>query len=219
MSGLVKVGGAWKDVAGMSVKVDGAWKTVDKGYTNIAGTWKEFYAPVAGAFDFLQTTVLSSNAGTVTLSNLDAFAEYKQLQIRMSVKAGAGDPNTDRLRVKVNNSDANLRGHSISATTASNLGSGTRTPYGGSLVFTDRLDNVNYTAIVLDIMNPFSSNNKTMRALVGTNHSVSGESVMEFLSIGYFSSTPITSLTFGVGNTSMSSTVAANSRFSIYGIR
>lgn len=46
MTGHVKVGGAWKTVAGASVKVGGAWKAVSAAYTKVGGTWKQWLSSV-----------------------------------------------------------------------------------------------------------------------------------------------------------------------------
>lgn len=44
MTGHVGVGGAWKDLAAVSVGVGGAWKTVSDGWVGVGGAWKKFYA-------------------------------------------------------------------------------------------------------------------------------------------------------------------------------
>lgn len=44
MTGHVGVGGAWKDLAAVSVGVSGAWKTVTDGWVGVGGAWKKFYA-------------------------------------------------------------------------------------------------------------------------------------------------------------------------------
>jgi hypothetical protein len=42
MPGLVRVGGAWKTVSGISVRVGGAWKTVNDAFVRVAGVWKSW---------------------------------------------------------------------------------------------------------------------------------------------------------------------------------
>jgi hypothetical protein len=45
MPGLVRVGGAWKTVSGISVRVGGAWKTVTGALVRVAGVWKSWGSP------------------------------------------------------------------------------------------------------------------------------------------------------------------------------
>lgn len=58
MPGSVKVGGAWKTVAGASVKVGGAWKTVSAAYTKVGGVWKQWLS--ASAPYYIATTTQMS---------------------------------------------------------------------------------------------------------------------------------------------------------------
>ena len=45
MPGLVRVGGAWKTVSGISVRVGGAWKAVTGAFVRVAGVWKSWGSP------------------------------------------------------------------------------------------------------------------------------------------------------------------------------
>ncbi len=47
----------------------------------------------------------------------------------------------------------------------------------------------------------------------------SNEPMVELVSLGFFSTDAVTSLTFGLGNTTMDANFGANSRFSLYGIK
>lgn len=46
MTAAVRIAGAWKGVAGLSVKIAGSWKAVASGYVRVAGAWKPFYSAV-----------------------------------------------------------------------------------------------------------------------------------------------------------------------------
>lgn len=69
MPGQIKVGGAWKTMAGQFVKVGGAWHSVTSGWVKVGGVWKQWFV---GAFsdNFTRTTSgslgASSSGGTWT---------------------------------------------------------------------------------------------------------------------------------------------------------
>jgi hypothetical protein len=53
MSMNVRVGGAWKDIAGVSVRVGGSWKTVSQAYVRVAGTWEELLLSAPTDFTYV----------------------------------------------------------------------------------------------------------------------------------------------------------------------
>ena len=63
MASSIKVGGAWKQITGLSTKVGGNWKTVSAAYTKVGGVWKQWYAPVV--FDNFNRST-SGGLGTTT---------------------------------------------------------------------------------------------------------------------------------------------------------
>ena len=170
------------------------------------------------AMELISTTTLTSNATSVSLTNLETYAgTYQHLQLRMVIKGTASS--TDRLRMLVNGSDANLRRHGLQSINNGSVVSYSAPPDGGSLVFTDRLDSVHFSPIVVDILDPYETKNKTMRAFTGGINPTASERLIEFVSIGYFSTSVISSMTFGAGNTSTGSALATGSRISLYGIK
>ena len=221
MSGLVKVGGAWKDVSGLSVNIGGTWKDVTSGSVNIAGTWKEFYAPATGDigdFDLLQSEVLTGSAASVTFSGLDAYAStYQHLQIRFAFRSSrAADADW---------ANGRFNGDSSSSYTYHNLfgnGSAVYSNGAGSQNYLGLIGNVlansspanAYTAAVVDILDPFNtSKNTTIRNLSGNY----GPANDIRLGSGLWNNTAaVTSFTItsGSGNNWVS-----GSRFSLFGVK
>lgn len=87
MTGHIRVGGAWKNLAGASVRVGGSWKTVAEAWTRVGGVWKKWLEP-AGAFELISTQLISSNTATVTFSSIPQ--TYKHLQVRFTARSSRG---------------------------------------------------------------------------------------------------------------------------------
>ena len=171
----------------------------------------------AGSFDLLETQVLASSAASVTFSSLSTYAaDYQHLQIRYVAKSTVV---SDRLRIKVNNSDANLNRHRLSGN-GSTVSSGYTVPSGGSQVVSDRLDGTNFSPGVMDILDFFNTNkNTTFKGLHAYTSPVTDPVQIDFYSLLFRSTAQITSLTFGCGNSGFSNSFVTGSRFSLYGIK
>jgi hypothetical protein len=168
-----------------------------------------------GAFVLLESTVLGSSTSSVTFASLGTYAStYEHLQIRALVqtdRGAVGDEISMRFNGISTSSYAKHRlGGNGSAVSARALASQTSIEIefmaGGS-------QSTNFGALVIDILDPFSSSkNTTIRALHGNaNQAWIG------LTSGLFNNTAsITSIEFDQLNASNFTT---GSRFSLYGIK
>ena len=170
----------------------------------------------AGAFDLLETTVLASSASSVTFSGLGAYSDYKHLQIRWVAKSTAN--NQDHLKLTFNGSSAssyvdhNLNGDGSAV--SSNASSPSQTYI--RLLFANAYSGApGFASGVMDVLDFSSaSKNTTIRSLHGYQYPVQRTRIV--LSSGaWFNTTAVTSLTL----TAFSDQLAANSRFSLYGIK
>ena len=172
-----------------------------------------------GAFDLLETTTLTSTASSVTLSGLGAYSDYKHLQIRM-IARGTRSSGDELMLMRVNsNTSTSYNAHNLSGNgSAINANSNVTQNYIRNNM---RISGASYPAngfapMVMDILD-FSSNSKykTIRHFGGLPPG-GGQEVT--LGSGVLRSTAaITSLEFGFYLTGGS--FAANTRFSIYGVK
>jgi len=172
-------------------------------------------AGVAGTYELLETTVLTSSASSVSFTGLGAYTEYKHLQIRMVAQNSGSSPDSI---IATFNSD-----------TANNYATHRLFGTGSSVISDDFINRANifcglsndpnptdaFGASVLDILD-FSSTSKntTTRALYGTSEPTSPQIA---LTSGLYNSTnAITSIEFANGG---GTNFATGSRFSLYGIK
>lgn len=175
-------------------------------------------AGAAGAYELLETQILTSNQNSVIFSNLNSTygSTYKHLQVRMAARGTRNDTNT-LIQVIMNGIETNgnyafhfLQGTGSAVTSNASANINSIDLYGiPSATATAN----NFGAVVLDILDAFSTNkNKTVRALSG----FTGTSETINLTSGVFLSTSaITSLTFE----DRFAQVATGTRISIYGLR
>lgn len=169
----------------------------------------------AGAFDLLETTTLASSAASVTFSGLDAYSDYKHLQIRAVTRADNASE-TNLSFMKWNGGDLTF-GHELFGYSGS-VSSGDAEIGGEIYAFTHPCANApsnTYGAAIIDILDFAStSKNKTFRSLAGQNDSTFPR--VQLVS-GFLNSTSaLTTVQFvprGDGN------YVANTRFSLYGIK
>ncbi|MDB4418067.1 hypothetical protein N9262_02325 [Akkermansiaceae bacterium] len=158
---------------------------------------------VAGGFDLLETTTLTSNASSVSFSGLDAFSNYKHLQLRINGKFSSS------MRLQLNGDT----GSSYSWHQIYGDGSGALNPQGASNQSSITLgESMGYTtggALIIDILD-FSSTNKntTVKNLFGTAE----RDFVGLSSGGWYSTNAVTSLLLYNG------THYANSTYSLYGM-
>ena len=172
----------------------------------------------AGAFDLLETTTLTSSASSVTFSGLDAYSDYKHLQIRMVAKSvyGGGDVLSFNLNGDTGSNYAYHYLRGTGSAVQSNDGVSTSTPWIATLPGSTA-DSDSFGAIVLDILD-FSSANKntTLRALSG---STSG-SVQIGLYSGLWNNTnAVTSVSLFPNSFGFTRNLVTGSRFSLYGVK
>ena len=173
----------------------------------------------AGAFDLLETTILTSSASSVTFSGLDAYSDYKHLQIRALVKSYTGGTGREDLYIRFNSvGSSQYASHDIQ-------GNGSAVREGASTNDTEIIipDSVprgsdgtsgNFSALVLDILDYSSTNkNTTLRGFGG----MSGDETRIGLYSGLFLyQDAITSMTFTIEN---SESFISSTRFSLYGVK
>lgn len=167
----------------------------------------------AGAYDLLQTTVLSSSASSVTFSSLGSYSDYKHLQIRMTARStGNGNPEIQLNGVTTTTykdhrlfgngssviSDVPGTGTAISVFAAATRSSSTANAFGAAIID------------ILDFSN--SSKNTTIRALSGNYGALT---LVELASGVFLSTAAVTSITMKLNT----DTYASGSRFSLYGIK
>jgi hypothetical protein len=168
-------------------------------------------------FELIESVFVASTTASVTFNNLNQYAtDYKHLQIR-SVARSVRDSSLDGIAIRINgDAGNNYSYHRLLTATAS--GSPIST---ADIAQTDSLLSAvsaatqtanSFGAIVTDILDAFSSSkNTTIRSLggfVGT--------YVNFISGAWFNTASINTLTLLSNN---GSSIAAGSRFSLYGIR
>jgi hypothetical protein len=178
------------------------------------GFWAASGGADAAAFDLLETVSLTSSASSVTFSGLGAYSGYKHLQIRMSVTStrSAGD---DDFRIRFNaDTGSNYKSHRLigtgSSVISSTLGANDSIYTGAINAATATADS--YSAVVLDILDAFSSDkNTTIRSFGGQTNT----SFVYLYSGVYLSLDSLTSAVLSCASGNLS----AKSRLSLYGVR
>ena len=178
-----------------------------------------FVAP-AGAYDLLQTEILTGSQASVTFSDLVTSygSTYQHLQLRIVARSTSGGTTSDFFVNFNGDTGSNYSQHYLrgsgSAMESGFLGSSYPT---GILVYQGLIGDGNtansYAATVLDILDPFnSSKNTTTRALTGYSGSTPR---ITFNSGAWFDTDSLTSITLDdrVAN------FKQYSRFSLYGLR
>jgi hypothetical protein len=173
----------------------------------------------AGAYEWLETQVLSGNSTTsLSFSNLNSTygSTYQHLQLRIMTKLSSNS-NLWELNLRFNGDTGNnysahrLIGDGSSVTSVATTGISYIRIMGsvGTAASSD-----SYTAMVIDILDPFeTTKNKTIRALAG--HSANFGRIA--LNSGFWNSTSaVTSISL---KNEFDLTFASGSRFSLYGMR
>lgn len=172
-------------------------------------------AGVAGSYDLLETTILSSTASSVTFTGLGSYTDYKHLQVRLvgrSSRSGSGE----NLRIRFNgDTGSNYANHYLQGN-GSSVASGAETSNTGmwarNLNASSSPANA-FGAFVIDILDfADTSKNTTVRTLGGST----SDNFIALSSGAYFSTNAITSIDLG---TQFSQDFVTGSRFSLYGIR
>jgi len=171
----------------------------------------------AGAYDLLESTVLTSSASSVSFTGLDGYSDYKHLQIRATGRTTAANTNsTAQIRFNSvstsNNSWHEMFGQGSSVSSqawASQTSIGLGNLHGGNSGANE------FSGWVIDILD-FSSGSKntTVRYLNG-KHDSAGLDLIRFGSGAYYSTDAVASLEILFGGNS----AAIGSRFSLMGVK
>jgi hypothetical protein len=163
----------------------------------------------AGAFQLLESTVLTGSQASVEFTNLTTkyAATYQHLQLR--IVALSGQANWARIRLNNDTTAANYRSHALTgngSTVASSNFNGTTNGADFQFLTGSTIPSPS----VIDILDPFETKNKTLRSLTGLIGTDVG------LTSGLYMNTA--SLT-EISLRHPSSTFSQFSRFSLYGIK
>jgi hypothetical protein len=168
----------------------------------------------AGTYELIETQILGSSQASVVFSNLGTYSStYKHLQIRI---AGRGTHATSLLAIRlqangVTTSSYSTHGLFGNGSSVGSYGYSSLTSmYGGILTGSSATAN-SFGGSVLDILDAYSTTkNKTVRVFYGGATTEVG-----YHSGAFLSTASITSINLFPD----ASSFAANSRFSIYGVR
>jgi hypothetical protein len=166
-----------------------------------------------GSFDLLETTVLGTDAASVTFSSLGSYSAYKHLQIRMTARStGNGNPAIQFNGVTSSSyKDHRLFGNG-SSVVSDVPGTGTAISVFAAATRSSSTANA-FGAAVIDILDfSSSSKNTTVRALAGNYGALT---VVEVASGVFINTAAITSIKLQLN----SDNYLAGSRFSLYGIK
>ena len=172
----------------------------------------------AGAFDLLETTTLASSASSVTFSGLDAYSDYKHLQIRVTARTDRS-LEADGILMRLNSdSGSNYAHHRLA-------GNGTSVSVGAGSSQTSIKDQFQlagntassgiFGAGVFDILDFSSSTKNTTTRSLGGSHTVTYNAIM--LSSGLWVNTDaVTSILL---QPTTGPNFITGSRFSLYGVK
>jgi hypothetical protein len=175
----------------------------------------------AGTYELIETITLGSSQAAVTFSSLNTYSStYKHLQIRWAAKSARASNSSDFFwQMNGDTTQANYRSHLLygngSSVQSLDYGSGI---YYGSIMQSfpgSTFSNV-FASGVTDILDAYSTKNKTVRTLRGANLSwYDGSGDIGLASGVYLSTSALTSFTFK----DRLANIEAGSRFSLYGIK
>lgn len=168
------------------------------------------------AFDLLETTVLGTSASTVTFSNLNNYSAYKHLQFRIVTRGTDSIGSTGFLSIRINGvTTSTYASHTMN-------GRGDAVRSAGTSSWNAILNNVTiplgnstanaFSATTIDILDFSNSNKKpTIRTFSGIH--IVDDPYVVFTSGMLDSQAAVNSVSF------FGWSMAANTRFSLYGIK
>jgi hypothetical protein len=175
-----------------------------------------------GSFHLLTTQTLTSGQSSVVFTSLNAYSDYQHFQLRITTRTNRTGADSDPVVMRFNlDSGANysthgLIGYNIGGSTAVTANGGTSTNH---LFISEAMPVASssansFGAMVVDILDPFeTTKNKTVRTLAGVKDAWSS---VELRSGSWMNTTAVNSITI---LPLLGSELAANSRFSLYGIK
>jgi hypothetical protein len=174
-------------------------------------------AGVAGSYDLLATTILTTTTASVTFSSLNTLAAgYQHLQIRMVSRQALAAGGHGQVYVRFNGDGAgNYSHHALlgNGSSVSSFASANATfALGGLSPYNNEAANA-FMPSVIDILDPFeTTKNTTIRALSGAP--TSGNNTIQLSSGAHRNTAAVTSITIAVFNQFIT-----GSRFSLYGLK
>lgn len=177
------------------------------------------FPTAAGAYDLLETQILTSSAASVTFTGLGSYSDYKHLQIRAVARSDAGIDATFNTTLRFNgDSGSNYSYHylgveSLSSPFSSNASSRTSILLNDWLPLGNTTANV-FGALVMDVLDFANTNKyKTIRRFSGVAGITQPD--LMFSSGLWQSNVAISSFVIA----SSAGNFVAGSRFSLYGVR
>lgn len=169
----------------------------------------------AGAYDLLETQVLSSSATYVDFTGLDSYTDYKHLQVRLVARNDKASSNSASYITINSDTGSNYSSHALSGNGSSayavSLTSQPQAQYGQMPGSTAPTSDFGVAVIdILDFNN--SSKNTTIRALSGHTGTTNR---IQLFSLAWYNTNAVTSLRFW----HFSGDSIAGSRYSIYGVK
>lgn len=171
----------------------------------------------AGAYDLLESTVLTSSASSVTFTGLGSYSDYKHLQLRFIARSDRALATTGNALNFNSDTGTNYANHFLTgngSSVASDDGGGASRSSIALPNIASATETANiFSPSIVDILD-FSSTNKntTIRGLGG---SAASSNLIRLFSGLYISTSAITSFTL----TPYLSNYVAGSRFSLYGVK
>ena len=166
----------------------------------------------AGAYDLLETQVLTSDASSVTFTGLGSYTDYKHLQIRGVSQSSDLSSDSD-LWLQFNGITTGYRFHELSGDGSSVSSYSSTFP----VVGLNQRNYVNdaFSVHVIDVLDfASSSKNTTVRSFSGSEFQPFGKKIGLYSMFRNYLNA-ITSLTITTGSYQL----RAGSRFSLYGIK
>ena len=171
----------------------------------------------AGAYDLLETQILTSSASSVEFTGLGSYSDYKHLQLRMMVRgdrSGVADINVD---MQVNSdTGSNYAWHRLIAdnTDVSSFGTGSQTKARLGTGAGSNATTNSFGSFIVDILDFASmSKNTTFRSSSGLNTGTSN--FVQLVSSVWLNTNAVTTLAI----LPESNNFITGSRFSLYGIK
>jgi hypothetical protein len=175
-------------------------------------------AAFSSDYELIETQILGSTQAAITFSSLGTYSStYKHLQIR-AVARTAQVGTSRAMSVRLNaDTGSNYAWHILGgdgSSVSALSGSSQNFMYLGQLAALDSTAN-NFKVSVIDLLDAYSSKNKTLRSLAGGTDP--GLNRIRLFSGAWFSTASLTSITL-LGE-DLSSNFVAGSRFSLYGLK
>lgn len=169
----------------------------------------------AGAYDLLETQVLTSSASSVSFSSISQ--NYKHLQLRVSARSDRAATSTAIQHTFNNDTSNNYKIHGLDGN-GSSVSSFERSlrGYFEGLVYGTTAESDNFVPEIYDILDyTNTSKNTTVRGLLG-GASSSAFNAIRLMSGLWLDTSAVTTLTLTCGSLA---NFIAGSRFSLYGIK